>query len=95
MQQLPPLTDPTAITVIATSAVLTAAFIYISIKYVIDLHRFRNNIKPGDYAQIDFKPDYPDLIRAKFVKYDAPFYIFREINTGGLFLCIKSKIYKP
>lgn len=89
---MPPLTDPAAMIVIATSAVFTAAFIVFSIKRVVSLRNFRNSLKPGDYCRIEIGNQY---YRAKFIRFDNPFYIFIELNTRKIFICLKSNIYEP
>lgn len=86
---MPPVTNPTCITVIATSAFLTGAFIFIAIR------KFRANIKPGDYANIETDNVF---IRCKFIGNNSPFYTFytfRTLNTKELIVVNKSKIYQP
>lgn len=89
---MPPLTDPTCITVIATCAFLTVAAIVVTIKAAADLRKFRDNLKPGDYANIELDDK---MYRGKLIRFEHPFYSFREINTRKVIVCIKSKIYLP
>jgi len=87
-----PLTNHFCITVIGTVTVLTGAFIYISIKAAADLRKFRQNIKPGDYANIDINNNY---CRCKLIGNAGHYYTFRVIDTQELIAVTKQKIYQP
>lgn len=88
---MPPLTNPTAITVIATCTFLTAAFTIMVIKAAADLRKFRQNLKTGDYAKILIDDDY---YRAKLVRVEGPFYKFIIIDNLKYQTVIKSKIFQ-
>ena len=87
---MPPLTNPTAITVILTCTALTAALLIITVKYAINLRKFRQNIKPGDYANIE-KND--RLIRCKLVNIYGDHFMFRAIDNREAILTTKRNIY--